>query len=123
MEINGRIWGSLPLAVKSGIDFPARMADLYLSGPPENGRRPDTDYKIGMRSRNLDLEVLWIASTLRGRQGRRLVAVPPRRRALQAALRLPYPKDGFDVFARDDPRLSLAEIARIAAKLLRKARS
>jgi predicted ATP-grasp superfamily ATP-dependent carboligase len=123
MEINGRIWGSLPLAVKSGIDFPARMADLYLSGPPENGRRPDTNYEIGVRSRNLDLEVLWIASTLRGRQGRRLVAVPPRRRALQAALRLAYPKDGFDVFTRDDPRLNLAEIARIAAKLLRKARS
>jgi predicted ATP-grasp superfamily ATP-dependent carboligase len=123
MEINGRIWGSIPLAVKSGIDFPARMADLYLSGPPENGRRPDTDYEIGVRSRNLDLELLWIASTLRGRQGRRLVAVPPRRRALQAALRLAYPNDGFDVFARDDPRLSLAEIARIVAKLLRKARS
>lgn len=40
MEINGRIWGSLPLAVKSGIDFPARMAELYLTGPPRtDGRR------------------------------------------------------------------------------------
>jgi predicted ATP-grasp superfamily ATP-dependent carboligase len=123
MEINGRPWGSLALAVKSGIDFPARMADLYLNGAPENGRPPDTSYEVGVRSRNLDLEMLWIASTLRGKQGRRLVAVPPRRQALQAALRLPYPKDGFDVFARDDPRLSLAEIARITTKLLRKARS
>jgi predicted ATP-grasp superfamily ATP-dependent carboligase len=123
MEINGRPWGSLALAVKSGIDFPARMADLYLNGAPENGRPPDTSYEVGVRSRNLDLEMLWIASTLRGRQGRRLIAVPPRRQALQAALRLPYPKDGFDVLTRDDPRLSLAEIARIAAKLLRKARS
>src|ERR671914_285893 len=35
MEINGRIWGSLPLAVKSGMDFPARMAQLYLHGPPD----------------------------------------------------------------------------------------
>jgi hypothetical protein len=49
--------------------------------------------------------------------------VPPRRQALQAALRLAYPKDGFDVFTRDDPRLSLAEFARIAAKLLRKAQA
>jgi predicted ATP-grasp superfamily ATP-dependent carboligase len=123
MEINGRVWGSLALAIKSGIDFPGRMADLYLTGAPENGREPDTSYEVGVRSRNLDLEVLWIASTLRGREGRRLVDVPPRRHALQAALRLAYPKDGFDVFARDDPRLSLAEIARIAAKLLRKAQS
>jgi predicted ATP-grasp superfamily ATP-dependent carboligase len=123
MEINGRPWGSHALAVKSGIDFPARMADLYLNGAPENGRPPDTSYEPGVRSRNLDLEVLWIASTLRGRQGRRLVDIPPRRQAVQAALRLAYPKDGFDVFARDDLRLSLAEIARIAAKLLRKAQS
>lgn len=123
MEINGRVWGSLALAVKSGVDFPARMADLYLNGAPENAGQPDTSYKIGVRSRNLDLEMLWIASTLRGSEGRRLVVVPPRRQALQAAVRLAYPKDGFDVFARDDPRLSLAEFARIAAKLLRKARA
>jgi predicted ATP-grasp superfamily ATP-dependent carboligase len=123
MEINGRVWGSLPLAVKSGVDFPARMADLYLAGPPENGRVPDTSYKIGVRSRNLDLEILWIASTLRGSQGHRLVAVPHRLEALQAALRLVYPKDGFDVLSRKDPRPGMAEIAKIASKLRRKIRS
>ena len=77
MEINGRVWGSLALAVKSGVDFPARLADLYLNGAPENAGQPDTSYKIGVRSRNLDLEMLWIASTLRGGEGRRLVVVPP----------------------------------------------
>jgi predicted ATP-grasp superfamily ATP-dependent carboligase len=120
MEINGRVWGSLPLAVKSGIDFPAQMAKLYLTGPPENGRTPETSYEIGVRSRNLDLEILWIASTLRGRRGHRLVAIPPRREAFQAALRLPYPGDGFDVLTLDDPRPGLAEIARIVSKLRRK---
>jgi len=120
MEINGRVWGSLPLAVKSGVDFPAQMAKLYLTGPPENGRTPETSYEIGVRSRNLDLEILWIASTLRGRRGHRLVAIPPRREAFQAALRLPYPGDGFDVLTLDDPRPGLAEIARIVSKLRRK---
>jgi predicted ATP-grasp superfamily ATP-dependent carboligase len=120
MEINGRIWGSLPLAVKSGMDFPARMAELYLAGPPENGDPPDTSYALGVRSRNLDLEVIWIASTLRGSRGRRLVAIPGRREALRAAVRLVYPGDGFDVLARDDPRPGLAEIAKIARKLRRK---
>jgi predicted ATP-grasp superfamily ATP-dependent carboligase len=120
MEINGRIWGSLPLAVKSGMDFPARMAELYLAGPPANGDPPDTSYALGVRSRNLDLEVIWIASTLRGRRGHRLVAIPGRREALRAAARLVYPGDGFDVLARDDPRPGLAEIAKIARKLRRK---
>jgi predicted ATP-grasp superfamily ATP-dependent carboligase len=66
MEINGRIWGSLPLAVKSGMDFPARLAALYLGEPPAPNGPPDTGYALGVRSRNLDLEVVWIGSTLRG---------------------------------------------------------
>ena len=123
MEINGRVWGSLPLAVKSGVDFPARMAELYLAGPPKNGRPADTAYRLGVRSRNLDLEVVWIASTLRGRRGRRLVFVPPRREGVEAAIRLLNPKDGFDILSREDPRPGMAELAGIAAKLRRKVRS
>ena len=34
MEINGRVWGSLPLAVRSGMDFPRKLVELYLDGPP-----------------------------------------------------------------------------------------
>lgn len=121
MEINGRIWGSLPLAVKSGMDFPARLAALYLEQLPTANGPADTAYALGVRSRNLDLEVVWIASTLRGGRQPAGVRVPGRRQALGAALRLLHPGDGFDVLTRDDPRPGLAELARIAAKLRRKA--
>jgi predicted ATP-grasp superfamily ATP-dependent carboligase/thymidylate kinase len=116
MEVNGRVWGSLPLAVKSGLDFPARLADLYLGGPPPEGP-PDTSYAVGVRSRNLDLEVVWIASTLRGTRRCPGVPAPRRREALAAALRLFYPGDGYDVLAREDPRPGLVELARMARKL------
>ncbi len=47
MEINPRFWGSLPLAVYAGVDFPYlifRMArGEYFSGPPE--------YRLGKRCR------------------------------------------------------------------------
>jgi hypothetical protein len=121
MEINGRIWGSLPLAVKSGMDFPARLAELYLSGPPENGHAPETSYQVGVRSRNLDLEVLWIASALRRKRRFPFLPRPSRRDALAAGLRLLSPADGFDVLSRRDPRPGLAEIAGVASKLRRKA--
>jgi len=32
MEINGRFWGSLPLAVAAGADFPSMLLDLELDG-------------------------------------------------------------------------------------------
>lgn len=120
MEINGRIWGSLPLAVKSGMDFPARMADLYLGDPPARNGPPDTEYAFGVRSHNLDLEVMWIGSALRGKRGRRLVATPSRLDALGAVLSLVRLQDGFDVLTRDDPRPGLVDLARIIRKLRRK---
>ena len=67
MEINGRVWGSLPLAVKSGVDFPAKLVQLYLGAEAfgtagaVNGGAP----RIGVRSRNIGLELVWIASVLR----------------------------------------------------------
>jgi len=123
MEINGRIWGSLPLAVKSGMDFPARMAQLYLGGYAERNGAPDTRYALGVRSRNLDLEFIWLGSALRGNHGYHLIPTPGRRQALAVALRLAYPGDGFDVLALDDPRPGVADLARIAGKLGRKIRN
>lgn len=120
MEINGRIWGSLPLAVKSGMDFPARMAELYLFGPPAEGVEPDTTYTVGVRSRNLELDVIWIMSALRGARRYPFLTVPSRRDALAAALRLLYPRDGFDILSREDPRPGFAEIRKVSAKLRRK---
>ncbi len=46
MEINGRFWGSLQLAVFSGVDFPALCLDYYLGVKPS---APCCDYQIGQR--------------------------------------------------------------------------
>jgi predicted ATP-grasp superfamily ATP-dependent carboligase len=47
MEINGRFWGSLQLAVDAGVDFPALLAALALGGDPA----PVMSYRTGVRSR------------------------------------------------------------------------
>ena len=122
MEVNGRIWGSLPLAVKAGMDFPARLVDLCLNGSSSARVPLDTAYEVGVRSRNLELETVWIGSALR--RGRRypFLEAPSRREALRVALRLLNPADGYDVLSRDDPRPGLAEIAQIIGKLSGKLR-
>jgi predicted ATP-grasp superfamily ATP-dependent carboligase len=120
MEVNGRIWGSLPLAVKSGVDFPLRLVELHL------GRRLDPGAEAtsvaGVRSRNVGLELVWIASVLRRRRRYPFLPAPRRRDALAAALRLPWPRDGFDVLCRDDPLPAFAEFAAVTGHLARKAR-
>jgi predicted ATP-grasp superfamily ATP-dependent carboligase len=120
MEVNGRVWGSLPLAVKSGMDFPAMAARMHLEGPPSPETQPAMDYRVGVRSRNVELELRWIASVLLRRFKTSPVPPPTRRQGLAAAFRLLHPGDGYDIAARDDPGPGRRDLARILEKAWRK---
>jgi hypothetical protein len=125
MEINGRVWGSLPLAVKSGVDFPARWLELYRSGPPPPGEPPQTHYTVGVRSRDFALEVAWVAAVLLGRRRHRFEPRPPRSAALRVAWRLLSRADGDDVLSREDPLPGLLEFphaVRVAVRQLKRRR-
>jgi len=59
MQIDGRLWNSLPLAVASGIDVPFLLYTLALEGTcPER-----FDYRVGIRGRSLAADaqrLLWL---------------------------------------------------------------
>jgi predicted ATP-grasp superfamily ATP-dependent carboligase len=120
MEVNGRIWGSLPLAVHSGMDFPARLADLYLMGPPADSCPPATDYRVGVRSFNLELILKWIPAVLFGLTRHPYLPLPRKSRALAAALGLLSPRQKLDVGFLEDPRAGIAEGLKIIRKLSHK---
>ena len=115
MEINGRIWGSLPLAVRAGMDFPAKLVRLYLDEPPPVGA-VDAGYRRGTRSRDLELEVRWVIAVLRGRRAYPFLPFPRRSAALPVAARLAWPA-GYDAMAADDRRPAAAEVRRVARRL------
>jgi predicted ATP-grasp superfamily ATP-dependent carboligase len=115
MEINGRVWGSLPLAVRSGMDFPGRLAELYLYGPP-TPPATESRYRVGVRARNLELDMVWIASVLRGKRRYPFLTMPSRREAVAALLGLLNPAYKFDILSLEDPRPGLAEIVKIVGK-------
>lgn len=63
MEINGRFWNSLPLAVASGVDFPFLIYRLATEGScPER-----LDYRVGVRGRWLAGDLQHLAEVMRGR--------------------------------------------------------
>ena len=117
MEVNGRIWGSLPLAVRAGVDFPALLAAVHLDRETPPLRQ--SGYRLGVRSRSLPLEVSWIGAVLAGRQGVPGIPIPPRRSAVKVALQAFIPA-GWDVLSIDDPRPGLIEIARVAGQAARR---
>ena len=120
MEINGRVWGSLPLAVMSGVDFPRHLAELYLSGPPGDGVGPQLRYRVGVRARNLALDMVWIGSTLRGRRKYPYLKAPARGQGLAGLLALLDPRCRSDFMTLDDPGPGMAEIPLVVGKLWRK---
>lgn len=120
MEINGRPWGSLPLAVRAGVDFPADYVRL-LTGGPGALEEPAAAYSTGMVARNLQLEVVWIGSVLRGpRTASDAFRWPARRAGLAAAAQLFSPRIGDDVVSWRDPLASVAEFLSIGTKLIGK---
>ncbi len=120
MEINGRVWGSLPLAVHSGVDFPRRLVELLLEGAASDqsdDRPPETSYRLGVRSRNLQLDMVWIASVLSGRRRYPFIRQPKRLEALSALLGIFNPRNRFDILSLEDPMPGLAELPRIVRNM------
>ncbi|HYM81854.1 MAG TPA: ATP-grasp domain-containing protein [Candidatus Limnocylindria bacterium] len=120
MEVNGRVWGSLPLAVMSGVDFPRLLVELYLRGPETNGAAPELRYRLGVRARNLDLDVVWLGAALSGRRRYPFLKVPGRLQGLAGLVGLIDPRCRLDNLALDDLGPGVAEFPQIAEKLWRK---
>jgi predicted ATP-grasp superfamily ATP-dependent carboligase len=118
MEINGRVWGSLPLAVRAGMDFPGRWADLLLDGPPPADAAVSTDYRLGVRARNLRLDIAWMGAVLGGRRRHRYLPWPGRMAGVGALLSLADPRIADDHFRIADPGPGLAQVAAIARDVL-----
>lgn len=102
MEINGRFWGSLQLAIDSGVDFPLLLVRAALGEPVA----PVTRYREGIRSR------WWWGDTdhllMRVTQSDQELSLPPgapgRGRALLDFLTLWRPGDRSEVLRLRDPR-------------------
>jgi len=61
MEVNGRFWGSLPLAIKAGVDFPYLLYKCMVER--ENFSPPS--YKLGVKQRWLiPGDILWLYSSI-----------------------------------------------------------
>jgi predicted ATP-grasp superfamily ATP-dependent carboligase len=78
MEINGRFWGSLQLAIDAGVDFPRILIDSTVGQTP--AAMPD--YRVGVQSRWFwgDVDALLIqlfgaGSTARSIKGGRLTVL------------------------------------------------
>jgi predicted ATP-grasp superfamily ATP-dependent carboligase len=102
MEVNGRFWGSLQLAIDSGVDFPALLLSAALGESPA----PVATYSPGVRSRWFWGDVDHLAARLR--RSAEALSLPPdapgRWAAVRDFLTIRPRSDREEIWRRDDPR-------------------
>jgi len=102
LEVNGRFWGSLQLAVDAGVDFPALLYRLAVDGDVE----PVLDYEVGVRLRWWLGNVDWLLLRLRETTG-----PAEKLRAVREFLRSAGPRARGEMLRRDDPSPASTELA------------
>lgn len=132
LEVNGRVWGSIPLACLAGVDFPGELGELYCpegaaspaqDGPPRvNGASmpPLGSYEVGLRSYNLEMMLSWIAQILLGHSQHPYLPRPGRRRALAGMIGLLDPSQKSDLAGGAGLALRVAEARHITRKFASK---
>lgn len=95
MEINGRFWGSLQLAIDAGVDFPALLLRCVAGETVPLCR----DYRVGVRSRWFWGDVDHLYMRLRGDGAR----VGSRLQAVRDFLRVSPGRDRSEIWRWSDP--------------------
>ena len=110
MEINGRFWGSLPLAVAAGADFPSMLLDLEL----DDEIKPCRPYRNNIYCRLLSRDLSWYEAVLRGGTDERIATVPGVWEVLKGLGLFFNLGHRFDVQSIRDPLPGLADVGRLA---------
>lgn len=116
MEVNGRFWGSLQLAVDAGLDFPYFTYQLALGQPLDM----PAAYKTGVRSRWLlgDLDHLLARLTKNDRDLQLADGAPSKLRTIAAFLNFAAPGLHYEVLTLADPRPGFYEMREYLRNLL-----
>ena len=105
MEINARLSGSLEMAIRSGVPFPALLWQWAMREPLS----PIQGYRTGVRMRYLKGDVKWLRENIQSR-GRRPECVPPREAMAEFAKDFLH-RQTYDYMDRNDLGPAVAALA------------
>jgi len=110
IEINGRFWGSLPLAVSAGADFPYYLYQLLVL----NTKTQAQPAAKGVQSRKLKDDLYWLLIVLLRKENSPLVIWPTSRQLWRDFVSVFSHRHHIDSFAIDDLKPGIIDLCRTA---------
>lgn len=109
IEINGRFWGSLPLSLSSGADFPYYLYEMLVKGKSNF----PADYKKEFFCRNTWQDIGWLKKNLRADKNNQQLLTVSLKKLLGELGNIFRLKEYNDTLVGDDFRPGLAELGQI----------
>jgi len=113
LEINPRLWGSLPLAINAGVNFPLALYQIALS--QEVPAQPS--YKTNFYMRNLGSDVDWMVENLRADHTDPMLLTRGKLKSILEWTRPLSGREGWDHFDWKDLRPISAQISTTSRRL------
>jgi len=113
VEVNGRFWGSLPLAVAAGADFPTYLYEMLWRGRTVFS----SPYRQDLYQRNEPRDTVWFFRNLRADRNDLLLTTVPFAEVVSEAQHLVSGNERWDTLVADDPFPAVREIS-LAARLV-----
>jgi len=107
MEINPRLWGSLPLTIAAGVDMPRGLLALAQGEP----LAPHAPWRVGFTARNLSEDLQWFIDNLRADRRNPLLLTESPWRAALGWLRVLVGREAWDGWTLRDPAIARHELA------------
>jgi protein-tyrosine-phosphatase len=106
IEINGRFWGSVPLSISAGLDFPTYLYEMLCLGK----RQFPTAYTYNQYARNWLIDVHWFRSNMLADHNDPTLLTVPISRVVREFANLLLLRESNDTLKLYDPGPGLAEI-------------
>ena len=112
VEINPRLWGSLPLTIAAGVDVPLGLLALArgeaLSSAPA--------WRVGFTARNLSDDIQWCIDNMRADRSNALLLTESPWRAAVGWLRVLTGRESWDGWSWRDRSIASEEVVRLVSK-------
>jgi predicted ATP-grasp superfamily ATP-dependent carboligase len=106
MEVNGRLWGSIHLALAAGLDLPYILWHIASDGTAPT----ESDYVEGVVARNLFGDTKHLVKALKGRPKQWPGPYPSRWRATRDYISLSFSRPRGLLYTTDDPKPAFARV-------------